>query len=78
LKGVDGEAILRRSWNYNLQLRLPGGFAPMIEKLFPTLGMVINVIAAVFYLVKGKWEWSLYWLLACWLTFVATYLMDKK
>lgn len=50
----------------------------MIEKLFPTLGMAINVIAAVFYLVKGKWEWSLYWILACGLTFVATYLMDKK
>jgi uncharacterized membrane protein YjjP (DUF1212 family) len=45
----------------------------MNEKIFPTVLMIVNIAAAVVYLVNGDWKRALYWFSACVLTFTVTY-----
>jgi hypothetical protein len=42
-------------------------------KLFPTILIVLDVLAAVMYLPSGDWRHVVYWLAAAVLTFTVTY-----
>ena len=45
----------------------------MNEKIFPTILIVIDVLAAAVYWSKGDWRKVLYWIAAAVLSFVVTY-----
>jgi len=45
----------------------------MNEKIFPTVLIVIDVLASMVYVSKGDWRKTLYWIAAAVLTFVITY-----
>ena len=45
----------------------------MNAKILPTVLMVIDLLAAIPYGMKGDWRKCLYWLFAAGLTFVITY-----
>jgi hypothetical protein len=45
----------------------------MIEKIFPTILMILDVCASLAYLYNGDWRKTIYWLAAGVLTFVVTY-----
>jgi len=45
----------------------------MIIKLFPTILIILDLLASGTYLVYGNWRMFLYWLAAAVLTTVVTY-----
>jgi len=45
----------------------------MIEKIFPTILILLDIFAAVVYITQGSWRKMIYWLAAAVLTFVVTY-----
>ena len=42
-------------------------------KFFPTILMILDIFAAVFYIPDGNWRKVAYWMAAAILTFVVTY-----
>jgi len=42
-------------------------------KLFPTILIILDVLAAVMYVPSGDWRHVVYWLAAAILTFTVTY-----
>ncbi len=42
-------------------------------KLFPTLLIILDVLAAIGYVPDGNWRGVIYWLVAATLTYVATF-----
>ena len=49
------------------------GILRVNEKVFPTVLMIIDVLAAFVYFTKFDWRKTMYWLAAAVLTFVVTY-----
>jgi len=49
--------------------------ADFIEKIFPTLLIILDLCAAIVYLINTKWGHVGYWLAAAVLTFCVTYAM---
>jgi len=47
-----------------------------MEKVFPTILIVLNFSAACMYLYKGSAKMTVYWLCACGLNIAITYLPD--
>lgn len=46
-----------------------------MEKLFPTIGIIVNIGAVIFYATQKDWKHAGYWLAAAFLTFDVTFLM---
>jgi hypothetical protein len=45
-----------------------------MEKIFPTLLIIIDVLAAIVYIIKGDFKHFVYWMAAAILTFSVTWM----
>ena len=49
-----------------------------MEKLIPTISIILNIGSAIGYACKGDWPRCGYWIAAGWLTYSIVYLIGAK